>query len=215
MFREHDLKDQTLLALTCGANINFDRLRHVSERSEIGEDREAILAVTIPEQTGAFKTFIELIGTRAITEFNYRYAPRAQAQIFVGVQLNHQKQRQELVDELTSNGYAVTDLTDDETAKVHIRHMVGGRAPEVTDEQVYAFTFPERPRALLEFLTHFQSRWNISLFHYRNHGSAHGRVLAGIQVPASEQADFNRSLQELGYPADNLSENAAYKLFLT
>ncbi len=127
--REHDLKDQTLLALTCGANINFDRLRHVSERSEIGEDREAILAVTIPEQTGAFKTFIELIGTRAITEFNYRYAPRAQAQIFVGVQLNHQKQRQELVDELTSNGYAVTDLTDDETAKVHIATWLAG-APQ-------------------------------------------------------------------------------------
>ncbi|EYB68434.1 threonine dehydratase [Deinococcus phoenicis] len=213
--QERGLKGETLVALTCGANVNFDRLRHVAERAEIGERREAILAVTIPERPGAFRAFIEVIGPRAITEFNYRYAPRTEARIFVGVQLGHPSERAELVDALTAQGYAVTDLTDDELAKVHVRHMVGGRAPEATDEQVYSFTFPERPGALLEFLTHLHARWNISLFHYRNHGSAHGRVLAGIQVPGEQHADFAAFLAGLGYPAQDMTENAAYRLFLT
>ncbi|MFC4427715.1 threonine ammonia-lyase, biosynthetic [Deinococcus navajonensis] len=206
---------ETLVALTCGANVNFDRLRHVAERAEIGEQREAILAVTIPERPGAFREFIEVIGPRAVTEFNYRYAPRDEARIFVGVQLSSAAQRQVLVDTLTLRGYPVTDLTDDELAKVHLRHMVGGRAPEALHERVYAFTFPERPGALLEFLTHLHGRWNISLFHYRNHGSAHGRVLAGLQVPPGDEADFGAFLRGLGYPAAEMSTNPAYRLFLT
>ena len=212
---EHGLQGETLVALTCGANVNFDRLRHVAERAEIGEQREAILAVTIPERPGAFRHFIEVIGGRAITEFNYRYAPRSEAQIFVGVQLAQAGQRPALVRQLTDLGYAVTDLTEDELAKVHVRHMVGGRAPEATDERVYSFTFPERPGALLEFLTHLHAGWNISLFHYRNHGSAHGRVLAGIQVPDAEMNAFATFLDGLGYPAEDATQNAAYRLFLT
>ncbi|PNY81605.1 threonine ammonia-lyase, biosynthetic [Deinococcus koreensis] len=212
---ERSLRGETLVALTCGANVNFDRLRHVAERAEIGEQREAILAVTIPERPGAFREFIEVVGARAITEFNYRYAPRAEAQIFVGVQLAQAGQRGELLAALRTRGYAVTDLTEDELAKVHVRHMVGGRAPEATDERVYSFTFPERPGALLEFLTHLHGRWNISLFHYRNHGSAHGRVLAGVQVPGADAAEFAAFLSGLGYPATDMSGNAAYRLFLT
>ncbi|MBI0446642.1 MULTISPECIES: threonine ammonia-lyase, biosynthetic [Deinococcus] len=212
---ERGLTGETLVAVTSGANVNFDRLRHVAERAEIGERREAVLAVTIPEQPGAFRQFIEVIGPRAITEFNYRYAPRADARIFVGVQLRSPAERAELVQTLTAQGYAVTDLTDDELAKVHVRHMVGGRAPEAAHERVYAFTFPERPGALLEFLTHLHARWNISLFHYRNHGSAHGRVLTGIQVPDADLSDFAAFLKGLGYPAQDMTENAAYRLFLT
>ncbi|WP_295815945.1 threonine ammonia-lyase, biosynthetic [uncultured Deinococcus sp.] len=212
---ERAIQGETLVALTCGANVNFDRLRHVAERAEVGEQREAILAVTIPERPGAFREFIEVIGARAITEFNYRYAPRSEAQIFVGVQLARAGQRRELVAELAALGYAVTDLTEDELAKVHVRHMVGGRAPEATDERVYSFTFPERPGALLEFLTKVHGRWNISLFHYRNHGSAHGRVLAGMQVPPHDAADFTTFLDGLGYPATDMTTNPAYRLFLT
>lgn len=213
--QERGVQGETLVALTCGANVNFDRLRHVAERAEIGERREAIFAVTIPERPGAFREFIEVVGARAITEFNYRFAPRAQAQIFVGVQLAAPGQRAELRDELVSRGYAVLDLTDDELAKVHVRHMVGGRAPEATDERVYSFTFPERPGALLEFLTHLHGRWNISLFHYRNHGSAHGRVLAGVQVPPGDAPEFAAFLAGVGYPATEVTANPAYRLFLT
>ena len=213
--QERGVQGETLVALTCGANVNFDRLRHVAERAEIGERREAIFAVTIPERPGAFREFIEVVGARAITEFNYRFAPRAQAQIFVGVQLAAPGQRAELRGELVSRGYAVLDLTDDELAKVHVRHMVGGRAPEATDERVYSFTFPERPGALLEFLTHLHGRWNISLFHYRNHGSAHGRVLAGVQVPPGDAPEFAAFLAGVGYPATEVTANPAYRLFLT
>ncbi|MEW6420270.1 MAG: threonine ammonia-lyase, biosynthetic [Deinococcota bacterium] len=212
---ERGITGETLVAVTSGANVNFDRLRHVAERAEIGERREAVLAVTIPERPGAFRQFIEVIGPRAITEFNYRYAPRADARIFVGVQLRSPAERAELLQVLATQGYSVTDLTDDELAKVHVRHMVGGRAPEAAHERVYAFTFPERPGALLEFLTHLHARWNISLFHYRNHGSAHGRVLAGIQVPDADRSDFAAFLTGLGYPAQDMTGNAAYRLFLT
>lgn len=212
---ERGVRGETLVGLTCGANVNFDRLRHVAERAEVGEQREAILAVTIPERPGAYREFMEALGARAITEFNYRFAPREEAQIFVGVQLARPGQRAELVAGLVGLGYAVTDLTEDELAKVHVRHMVGGRAPEATDERVYSFTFPERPGALLEFLTHLHGRWNISLFHYRNHGSAHGRVLAGLQVPDGDEAAFAAFLAGLGYPAVDMTSNPAYRLFLT
>ncbi|WP_424950447.1 threonine ammonia-lyase, biosynthetic [Deinococcus sp.] len=203
-----------LVALTCGANVNFDRLRHIAERAEIGEQREAILAVTIPERPGAFRAFCQGLGRRNVTEFNYRYAPGDQARIFVGVQLDDRGERGALVSALEAGGYPVADLTDDETAKVHVRHMVGGRAPEARNERIYSFDFPERPGALLAFLSALHSDWNISLFHYRNHGSAHGRVLAGIQVPDGDMEEFQRFLAELSYPAQSESENPAYRLFL-
>lgn len=212
---ERGTQNETLVAIASGANVNFDRLRHVSERTEIGEKREAILAVTIPERPGAFLEFIRLIGNRAITEFNYRYAPRQDARIFVGIQLPHPSDRFEIIGALGEQGYPVIDLTDDELAKVHIRYMVGGRAPEAVNERVYSFTFPERPGALLHFLTQLQADWNISLFHYRNHGSDYGRILAGIQVPDHELPQFALSLETLGYPAVNMSDNPGYHLFLT
>ncbi|WP_407569521.1 threonine ammonia-lyase, biosynthetic [Deinococcus altitudinis] len=211
--RQHDLTGP-LVALTCGANVNFDRLRHIAERAEIGEQREAILAVTIPERPGAFRAFCQSLGQRNVTEFNYRYAPGDHARIFVGVQLDHKDRRQALLSDLEQGGYPITDLTGDETAKVHVRHMVGGRAPEAQNERIYSFEFPERPGALLAFLSALHSNWNISLFHYRNHGSAHGRVLAGIQVPDHEMEDFGRFLNDLGYPAQYEGENPAYRLFL-
>ena len=211
---ERGLRGETLVALTCGANMNFDRLRHVAERTEIGEKREAIFAVTIPERPGAFREFIDVIGARAITEFNYRYAPRQDARIFVGVQLAAPQERLGLAQKLQEHGYPVLDLPDDELAKVHVRHMVGGRAPEAVNERVYSFTFPERPGALLDFLTHLHLGWNISLFHYRNHGSDYGRVMAGIQVPDAELPELTAFLAGLGYPATEMTGNPAYRQFL-
>ncbi len=213
--RAHGLKGETLIALTCGANVNFDRLRHIAERAGYGEQSEALLAVTIPEQAGAFKRLISVVGRRAITEFNYRYAPRAQAQVMVGVQVSSATERAEVVAELEREGYVVTDLTHNEMAIVHARHMVGGRAPEVRDERLYSFEFPERPGALSGFLEALDPTLNISLFHYRNHGSAHGRVLAGIQVEGADLEKFRESLEKLGYPCANEGENPVYRLFLT
>ncbi len=212
---EHGLQGETLLALTCGANVNFDRLRHIAERAEIGEHREALLAVTIPERPGSFKAFCRAVGLRSITEFNYRYAPRADAVIFAGVRLDDSDQRPALIGDLERAGYRVLDLTHNELAIVHTRHMVGGRAPEATDERVYSFEFPERPGALLQFLEALDESWNISLFHYRNHGSAHGRVLAGIQVPDRDLQRFQASLHSLGYQYVDETDNAAYRFFLT
>lgn len=209
------LAGETLIALTCGANVNFDRLRYVAERAEIGEQREALLAVTIPERPGSFKTFCRALGLRNITEFNYRYAPQADAHIFVGIQLAHAGQRASIIWDLERAGYAVVDLTENELAVVHLRHMVGGRAPEAADERLYSFAFPERPGALLHFLEALDESWNISLFHYRNHGSAHGQVLAGIQVPQRDMERFKASLTRLGYRHVDESENPAYKVFLT
>ncbi len=211
----HALHGETLVALTCGANMNFGRLRYVAERAEVGEQREALLAVTIPERPGAFKRFIRIIGQRSITEFNYRYAPRAEAHIFVGVALDQPDERHAVIAELRAAGYPVLDLTHDELAGLHLRHMVGGRAPEAADERLYSFAFPERPGALLQFLEALDASWNISLFHYRNHGSADGRVLAGIQVPADDMATFGVSLDRLGYQYRDESANAAYRQFLT
>lgn len=212
---EQVIADSTLVALTCGANMNFDRLRHVAERAEIGEQREALVAVTIPEQPGSFRRFCRAIGRRNVTEFNYRYAPRAQANVFAGIQLAHPDERPALIGSLEAAGYAVLDLSSDELAIVHLRHMVGGRAPEAADERLYSFEFPERPGALLQFLESLDEAWNISLFHYRNHGSAHGRVLAGIQVPDADLDRFRVSLDKLGYRYVDQSDNPAYRLFLT
>jgi threonine dehydratase len=204
-----------LVAINSGANINFDRLRHVSERAEIGEQREALLAVTIPEEPGSFRRFCQALGRRGITEFNYRYADARQAHVFAGVKLEDgEKERQAIIGQLRAEGYPVEDLTDSEIAKLHIRYMVGGRAVGLRDELLYRFQFPERPGALLEFLTSMGKRWNISLFHYRNHGADYGRVLAGIQVPAESRKEFQRFLDDIGYRYWEESGSTAYHLFL-
>jgi threonine dehydratase len=203
-----------LVAILSGANANFDRLRFVAERAELGEKREAILGVTIPERPGSFKAFCELIGNRSITEFNYRLADPQQAHIFVGLQMADPAEIEPLLARLRAEGLAAVDLSDNEMAKLHVRHLVGGRAPSVTNERIYRFEFPERPGALLRFLDHMSRGWNISLFHYRNHGADYGRVLAGIQVPPEDQAEFQAFLEGLGYPFVDEGENPAYRLFL-
>jgi threonine dehydratase len=203
------------IAIASGANMNFDRLRHVSERAEIGEHREALIAAEIPERRGAFLAFCRALGTRSITEFNYRYAPAEQARIFVGIALRGGRdEAQNLLKRLSSSGYQVLDLSDNELAKLHVRHMIGGHLSSLTDELIYRFEFPERPGALLRFLAAIGHRWNISLFHYRNHGSDYGRVLAGVQVPESERTDFYRHLESLGYAYSDETHNPAYRLFL-
>lgn len=206
---------QTLVAIDSGANVNFDRLRHVAERAELGEKREAIIAVTIPEQPNSFKTFCEAIGKRHITEFNYRYHSDKEAQIFVGVQTHPELDpREKLLSQLREQGFPVLDLTENELAKLHIRHMVGGHAERVCDEMIFRFEFPERPGALFNFLNRLGGRWNISLFHYRNHGAADGRVVAGLQVPADERHLIPEALNAIGYPYWDESDNPAYRLFL-
>ncbi|MGY2289251.1 threonine ammonia-lyase, biosynthetic [Pseudomonas sp. SDO528_S397] len=206
---------QTLVAIDSGANVNFDRLRHVAERAELGEGREAIIAVTIPEKPGSFKAFCEAVGKRQITEFNYRYHSGREAHIFVGVQTHPDNDpRSSLIDSLERQGFPVLDLTENELAKLHIRHMVGGHAAKVSDEVVFRFEFPERPGALFNFLNKLGGRWNISMFHYRNHGAADGRVVAGLQVPADERHLVPAALEQIGYPYWDESENPAYQLFL-
>jgi len=207
--------DKTLVAIASGANMNFDRLRFVAERAEIGEAREALFAVTIPERPGSFRAFCELLGRRPITEFNYRYADPQAAQIFVGIKLDGAAEREVLRLSLAENGYPVVDLTDNEMAKLHVRHMVGGHGPGVCDEVVYRFEFPERPGALLRFLTNLGANWNISLFHYRNHGADYGRVLAGVQVPAAERLQLKAYLEKLGYPHWEETGNPVFRLFLS
>ncbi|WP_274534497.1 MULTISPECIES: threonine ammonia-lyase, biosynthetic [unclassified Methylobacterium] len=205
----------TLVAISSGANLNFDRLRHIAERAEIGEQREALLGVTIPERAGAYRAFIRHLGPRAITEFNYRYAPSAEAQIFVGINLpGGIPEKRDLIAGLRADGYSVVDLSDNEMAKVHIRYMVGGRSAELADERIYRFQFPERPGALLRFLDGLADGFNITLFHYRNHGADYGRVLAGISVPAEERQRFDAALDALGYPCVDETDNLAYRLFL-
>jgi len=207
-------RNAELIAIDSGANINFDRLRHVAERADLGERREALFAVTIPERPGSFRAFCELLGNRAITEFNYRYADSDQAHIFVGVQSGGAtREREALATMIAEAGFPVIDLSDNEMAKLHIRHLVGGRATPA-DERLLRFEFPERPGALLRFLNRMGEHWNISLFHYRNHGAAYGRVLVGMQVPASDEMAFNAFLQQLGYPYHDERGNPSYQLFL-
>ena len=204
-----------LVAINSGANMNFDRLRHVAERAEIGEAREILLGVTIPEERGSYKRFINVLGNRAITEFNYRYADNAAAHVFVGIKLGDAKaEKPAIVAELTQLGYGVLDISDNEAAKLHIRYMVGGRAPALADEVILRFEFPERPGSLLKFLEAVGTDWNITLFHYRNHGADYGRVLAGLQVPAADRQRFVRQLRSLGYPYEEETENPAFRMFL-
>ena len=210
----HRLKNKTLVAIASGANMNFDRLRFVAERAEVGEQREAVLAVTLPEKPGSYRKFLSLIGSRNVTEFNYRFNDPQEAHVFVGVQVASRAESLKLVEQLRRNGYPTLDLTDDETAKGHIRHLVGGHAPNVEHELVYRFEFPERPGALMNFLSRMSAGWNISLFHYRNHGADYGRVLVGMQVPPAEKAEFRAFLKNLGYAHWNETDNPAYRLFL-
>ncbi len=216
--RQHKLKDKNLVAVTSGANMNFDRLRFVAERAEFGEQREAVFAVTLPEKPGAYKKFLALIGKRNVTEFNYRYHSANEAHVFVGVQVSDRKESLKLVESLQKHGYPTLDLSDDEMAKNHIRHMVGGHAPQACEngmrELLYRFEFPERPGALMNFLSQMSAGWNISLFHYRNHGADYGRVLVGMQVPPAEMAQFRDFLKNLGYAHWDESDNPIYKLFL-
>jgi len=211
----HGHREQTLVAIDSGANINFDRLRYIAERTEIGERREAVLAITIPEQPGSFRRFCHALRRRNVTEFNYRFADPAEAHIFVGIAVASDDDREQLLAELRERGYAVTDMTDNEMAKLHIRHMVGGRAPDIDDEVVYLFEFPERPGALANFLDKLGGRWNISMFHYRNHGAAYGRVLVGMQVPVEARDAIPTFLDALNYRYSEATGNPAYRFFLS
>ncbi len=211
---EHKAKNKTFVAVASGANMNFDRLRFVAERAEVGEQREAVLAVTLPERPGAYRRFLSLIGVRCITEFNYRFNNPAEAQVFVGVQVASRAESLKLVEQLRKHGYATLDLTDDEMAKLHVRHMVGGHAPQVENEILYRFEFPECPGALMNFLSQMSAEWNITLFHYRNHGADYGRVLVGMQVPPGQKGEFRAFLKNLGYAHWDESNNPVYKRFL-
>ncbi|WP_020179352.1 threonine ammonia-lyase, biosynthetic [Methylopila sp. M107] len=207
--------DGALVAINSGANMNFDRLRHVAERAELGEAREVVLAVTIPEERGSYRRFIELIGGRTITEFNYRAANGPDAHVFVGLKFaDARREKPELIAELERQGYRVLDISANETAKIHIRYMVGGRMPGLTDEVVLRCEFPERPGALAKFLDAVGTDWSITLFHYRNHGADYGRVLVGLKVPQGDRERFRERLAALGYPYEDETENPAYELFL-
>ena len=212
--KRNGLRDKTLIGIASGANMNFDRLRFIAERAEVGEKREAVLAVTIPEQAGAFKAFCRLLGERNITEFNYRYSDPKFAHIFVGVAIADPAESAKLVSDLQAQGLPTLDLSDNEVAKLHLRHLVGGHAPQAKNEVVFRFEFPEKPGALMKFLDTMGHDWNISLFHYRNHGADFGRVLVGMQVPPNDMAAFSAFLDNLGYPHWDETHNPAYKLFL-
>ena len=208
------IRDQTLVTIACGANMNFDRLRFVSERAEIGEQREAVFAVTIPEERGSFRRFCELVGPRNVTEFNYRIADSREAHVFVGVQVSRRAEASDIAATFRTAGFATLDLTDDELAKLHIRHLVGGHSALAHDEVLYRFEFPERPGALMRFLSSMHPNWNISLFHYRNHGADYGRILVGMQVPTDDKRAFEDFLKGLGYSYQDETQHPAYRLFL-
>ncbi len=208
------IQGETLVAIACGANMNFDRLRFVAERAEVGERREAIFAVTIPEERGSLRKFCECIGKRNLTEFNYRIADDRDAHIFVGLQVENRADAAQMAANFVHCGFATIDLTDDELAKLHLRHLVGGRSPLAEHELLYRFEFPERPGALMKFVSSMSPDWNISLFHYRNNGSDYGRILVGMQVPPDEMGAWQAFLDTLGYRFWDESQNPAYHLFL-
>ena len=208
------VKGKTFVAICCGANMNFDRLRFVAERAEVGEHHEALLAVTVPETRGSFRRFCELIGPRNVTEFNYRIADAKVAHLFVGVQIAGRAEAKKMVAHFNQQGFKTLDLSEDEMAKLHIRHLVGGRSPLAAQESIYRFEFPERPGALMRFLTSMSPNWNISLFHYRNHGADVGRILVGLQIPGNERSAFAKFLKTLGYEYVDETDNQAYRLFL-
>ena len=208
------VKGQTLVAITCGANMNFDRLRFVAERAEFGEQREALFAVTIPEERGSFKRFCELIGPRSVTEFNYRISDANQAHVFVGLTIAKRDEAERIERSFVRQGFATVNLTDDELAKEHVRHMVGGQSGLAHNERLFRFVFPERPGALMRFLAAMHPGWNISLFHYRNQGADDGRILVGIQVPAGDETAFSKFLQTLAYPCIEETANPVYQMFL-
>ncbi|CFP40227.1 threonine ammonia-lyase, biosynthetic [Bordetella pertussis] len=211
---EHKLKGKTLVAVACGANMNFDRLRFVAERAEVGEMREAVFAVTMPEQRGSFRRFCELVGNRSVTEFNYRISDAERAHVFVGVQVSTPAEPEKIAANFRRHGFDTLDLTHDELAKTHLRHMVGGHSALARNELLYRFEFPERPGALMRFLNAMNPDWNISLFHYRNQGADYGNILIGIQVPPTDKKLFKTFVAELGYPQWNETDNPAYRLFL-
>jgi len=210
----HKLKGQTFVVITCGANMNFDRLRFVAERAEFGEKREALFAVTIPEERGSFKRFCELVGPRSVTEFNYRISDERVAHVFVGLTISRHDEADRLARQFVRQGFATVNLTDDELAKEHVRHMVGGHSELARDERLFRFQFPERPGALMRFLAAMHPGWNISLFHYRNQGADHGRILVGVQVPGEDGAAFSEFLRTLAYPWVEETANPVYRLFL-
>jgi threonine dehydratase len=210
----HRLKGQTLVAITCGANMNFDRLRFVAERAEFGEQREALFAVTIPEERGSFKRFCALIGPRSVTEFNYRISDAQVAHVFVGLTISRRDEADRIARHFERQGFRTVNLTDDELAKEHVRHMVGGHSELALDERLFRFEFPERPGALMRFLAALHPDWNISLFHYRNQGADYGRILVGLQVPAADEAQFRAFLKSLAYPHIEETANPVYRLFL-
>jgi len=210
----HRFRNRTLVAIACGANMNFDRLRFVAEQAELGEEREAILAVTIPERPGSFRQFCAILGKRNVTEFNYRYADSKIAHLFVGIEVSDRHETAELLRAMHKRRIEAYDLSSNEMAKVHVRHLVGGHAPAAENEILYRFEFPERPGALMKFLNSMSRGWNISLFHYRNHGADYGRVLVGMQVPPSDKVAFREFLDRLGYPSVEETSNPAYRMFL-
>ena len=210
----HRCKGKTFIAITCGANMNFDRLRFVAERAEVGEEREALFAVTIPEERGSFRRFCELLGPRAVTEFNYRISDAKRAHVFVGLSTANRSEPAKLAKHFAKHGFDTLNLTGDELAKEHVRHMVGGRSPLAHDERIYRFVFPERPGALMRFLSSMHPDWNISLFHYRNQGADYGRILVGLQVPRADRQDFREFIANLAYPCEDETDNPVYRLFL-
>jgi threonine dehydratase len=216
---ENDLNGSRLVAVVSGANVNFDRLRHISERAEVGEQREVVLGVTIPEEKGSFRRFCQALGRHPVSEFNYRYAGEQDAHVYVGLQVGDPEDRHTLIEGLGQAGYPVADMTDNEVAKLHVRHMVGGRTSSEKQELLYRFEFPERPGALMRFLSVLGTGWNITMFHYRNHGAAWGRVLAGFEVPADDNLSRERKrltayLKKIGYRYWEETDNPAYSLFL-
>jgi threonine dehydratase len=212
---EHNtINNNCLIAINSGANTNFDRLRYVAERAELGEHKEVLLAVTIAEQPGSFLKFCQVLGEHSVTEFNYRYFHATDARVFVGISVSADSdERQLLLQKFNQADWSAVDMTDNELAKEHIRYMVGGHVPDIDNEHIFCIEFPERPRALLDFLTALNGRWNISLFHYRNHGAAFGRVLLGLQLQPTDSVNFTDCMDQLGYHYTEETHNLAYTLF--